>query len=172
MLSSVKIRPSTDADIPAIAAIYAYYVKSTTTSFELAAPALNEITRRRAVILEHEFPYLIAESGKGQLLGYAYTGPYRLRPAYRFTVEDSIYIDHAHTGRGIGHLFLSRLIEESIAAGKREMIAVIGGSDNLASIRLHERCGFTHAGLLKNVGYKFETWIDTVFMQRSLTSPI
>ncbi len=172
MLSSVNIRPSTDADLPAIAALYAYYVENTTTTFELVAPSLAEITRRRAVILEHEFPYAVAESGKGQLLGYAYTGPYRLRPAYRFTVEDSIYIDHAHTGRGIGHLLLARLIEESIAAGKREMIAVIGGSDNCGSIRLHERCGFAHAGLLKNVGYKFETWIDTLFMQRSLDSLI
>ncbi len=172
MLSSVNIRPSTDTDLPAIAALYAYYVEHTTTTFELNAPSLDEITRRRAVILEHKFPYLIAQSSEGQLLGYAYTGPYRLRPAYRFTVEDSIYIHHTHTGLGIGRQLLSRLIEESIAAGKREMIAVIGGSDNLASVRLHQRCGFTQAGLLKNVGYKFETWIDTVFMQRSLNATI
>ncbi len=158
--------------MPAIAAIYAYYVENSTSTFELTPPSLAEISRRRATILEHGFPYLVAVSIDQQILAYAYAGPHRLRPAYRFTVEDSIYVAHASTGQGIGGILLARLIESSIAAGKREMIAVIGGSDNLASIRLHERCGFTHAGLLKNVGYKFETWIDTVFMQRSLTSPI
>ena len=172
MLSSVKIRPSVDADTAAIAAIYAHYVENTTSTFELVPPTLAELSRRRATILEHGFPYVVAVSVDQQILGYAYAGPHRLRPAYRFTVEDSIYIAHGSTRQGIGAMLLARLIEESIAAGKREMIAVISGSDNLASIRLHERCGFTQAGLLKNVGYKFETWIDTIFMQRSLASII
>ena len=158
--------------MPAIAAIYAYYVENTTSTFELTTPSLADLSRRRAVILEHGFPYLVAVSIDRQILGYAYAGPHRLRPAYRFTVEDSIYVAHGSTGQGIGALLLARLLDDCTALGKREMIAVIGGSANLASIRLHERFGFTHAGLLRNVGFKFDTWIDTVFMQRSLGSLI
>ena len=168
----MKVRPSIETDLPAIAAIYAYHVENSTSSFEIEAPSLAELTRRRALILDHKFPYLIAEAADGGILGYAYAGPHRLRPAYRFTVEDSIYVDRAHTGKGIGKLLLAQLIEDCTGRGAREMIAVIGGSSNIASIRLHEHFGFTHAGVLRRVGYKFDTWIDTVFMQRSLAAPI
>lgn len=163
----VEIRPSRAADVPAIAAIYRHAVLKGRGSFELEGPRDDEMAARRAVLVEGGFPYIVAEIG-GVVAGYAYSGPYRPRPAYKGTVEDSVYIAEAYWRRGLARLLLSRLIEESEAAGYRQMIAVIGDSANLGSIRLHEQMGFRHAGVLRSVGWKHGLWLDTVMMQRSL----
>jgi phosphinothricin acetyltransferase len=160
-------RPSRDADIPAMTAIYAHYVNHTTASFETEAPDAAEIGRRRERILEKGLPWLVAEID-GVAAGYAYAGPYRPRAAYRFTLENSIYLDPAYAGKGIGGALLARLIEDCETWGARQMIAVIGGSDNLASIRLHEKLGFRHAATLHAAGFKFGGWVDSVLMQRPL----
>lgn len=160
-------RDSTDADAPAILGIYAHYVRHTTASFETEPPDAGEIARRRAEILAVGLPWLVAEAD-GVVTGYAYASRYRPRMAYRFTVEDSIYIHPQYAGRGIGSELLGRLIAACEAWGSRQMIAVIGGSDNTASIRLHSRFGFRHAGTLNAVGYKFDRWVDSVLMQRAL----
>ncbi|WP_031495496.1 GNAT family N-acetyltransferase [Bryobacter aggregatus] len=169
---SARVRPSTEADVAAITAIYAHYVRTGTATFELDAPDHREMMRRRAAILDHNFPHLVAESEDEEILGYCSAGPYRLRPAYRFTMEDSIYVAHTATGQGIGKLLLSDLLLRCEALGCREMIAVIGGSSNYASIRLHEHFGFTHVGTLRHVGFKFDTWLDTVLMQRSFSGTL
>jgi phosphinothricin acetyltransferase len=130
-------------------------------------PDAAELARRRALVLAAGLPWLAAEIG-GALAGYAYAAPYRPRAAYRFTVEDSIYLHPGHTGRGIGAELLDRLIAICAQAGRRQMVAVIGGSDNYASIRLHEKFGFRRAGLLRGAGYKFDRWVDSVLMQRAL----
>lgn len=162
------IRPSRDADLPRIAAIYAHAVLTNEATFEIEPPTVEEMQRRRADVLLRGLPYLVAECD-GEVAGYAYATPYRPRPAYRFTVEDSIYLDPRWQGRGIGHALLEVLIEECLRAGARQMIAVIGGGlGNEASVRVHARCGFVEAGLLRNVGYKFDRWLDTLLMQRAL----
>ena len=163
----VTARPAADSDLPRIAAIYAHHVLTGFASFELDPPDAAEMQRRRADVVARGLPYLVAEAG-GEVLGYAYAAPYRLRPAYRFTVEDSIYVDPGGTGRGIGRLLLERLIAESAARGCRQMVAVIGGSDNHGSIALHKSCGFFPAGTLPAVGFKFGRWADSVLMQRAL----
>jgi L-amino acid N-acyltransferase YncA len=163
----VLIRPSTEADIAQIAAIYAHHVLHGTASFETEPPDDAEIARRRSDVLARGLPYLVAEDA-GAVAGYAYAGPYRARPAYRFSVEDSVYIEASRAGQGIGSLLLARLIEEAEEAGARQMIAVIGDSANIASVRLHEKFGFRYVGVLRSVGYKFERWLDTVLMQRPL----
>lgn len=162
-----SLRPATAADIPAIAAIYAHHVKTGTASFETEPPADAEMLNRMTAILDRGLPYLAAEQD-GRIAGYAYAGPYRPRHAYRFTVENSIYLDPSFMGRGIGALLLDALISECKARDLMQMIAVIGDSANHASIRLHEKCGFAHIGVLKDVGFKFDRWLDTVFMQRAL----
>jgi L-amino acid N-acyltransferase YncA len=143
-------------------------VTSGTASFELEAPGEEEMRSRRASVLERQFPYLVAETGDGVVIGYAYGGPYRLRPAYRLTVEHSIYIDPDWVGRGVGKLLLQELIRACEQQGLREMVAVIGDSANHASIRLHAGAGFQHVGVLRNVGFKFGKWLDTVLMQLPL----
>jgi len=167
MQSSATIRPAVDADIPAITGIYAHYVEHTTSSFETDPPDATESARRRLEIERHGLPYLVAEIDQ-KVVGYAYAVPYRPRKAYRFTVEDSIYIDPAHTGKGLGRMLLPALIDKCQEQGYRQMVAVIGGSDNLASIRLHERFGFWQVGVLRGAGFKFGRWADSVLMQRSL----
>jgi L-amino acid N-acyltransferase YncA len=162
------IRPATPADLPAVAAIYGYHVLHGTASFETEPPDLDEITRRHAEIVKRDLPYRVAEID-GVVIGFAYAGPYRLRPAYRFTVEDSVYIHSGHGGRGIGRCLLEDLMRSSAAAGSRQMIAIIGDSANAASIRLHESAGFAHVGVLRDVGLKFGRWLDTVIMQKDLT---
>lgn len=165
----MTIRPSTDHDLAAITAIYAHWVRHTTASFEIDAPDIVEVARRRAEVLDLNLPWLVAEID-GIVAGYAYAGRYRPRAAYRFTIEDSIYLDPAQTGKGIGAALLDRVIDACENWGARQMVAVIGGSDNIASIGLHQRFGFRHAGILQSAGYKFGRWVDSVLMQRSLGS--
>lgn len=162
-----SIRSAGLSDIPAIARIYAHAVTHGTASFELDPPDEAEMTRRMRTLLEGGFPYLAAESG-GDLLGYAYAGHYRTRPAYRFTIEDSIYIAPQAQRRGVGRALLDRLIEESERRGFRQMLAVIGDSANAPSIELHRAAGFRMVGTFENVGYKFGRWLDSVMMQRAL----
>jgi L-amino acid N-acyltransferase YncA len=161
------LRPSQDEDIPALTRIYAHYVRETTSSFEIEPPDEAEMFRRRAAILERGLPYIVAEMA-GVVTGYAYASPYRPRLAYRFTVEDSIYVDPRFAGRGLGRALLSAVIVECERQGYRQMIAVIGGSDNAASIGLHRSLGFEPAGVLSGAGYKLGRWADSVLMQKSL----
>lgn len=162
------IRPSTEADLTAISRIYRHYVESTTATFELDPPSHVEIAARRAAALKHQLPHLVCEAANGDVIGYAYASHYRPRLAYRFTIEDSIYLDPAHTGRGYGKALLTALIEECKHGPWRQMVAIIGDSANTASIALHESVGFRRVGTLTNVGFKFDRWIDTVILQREL----
>jgi L-amino acid N-acyltransferase YncA len=166
------IRPSHDEDVAAIAAIYGYHVLHGVASFEEEPPAVDEIARRRGEILAQGLPYLIAErangTDRGRVVGYCYAGLFRPRASYRFTLEDSIYLDPAETGRGIGRALLKPLLARATELGYRQMVAVIGGRETVASIRLHEALGFTHIGVLPAVGFKFGRWIDSVLMQRAL----
>lgn len=167
MSAGIDIRASNDGDIAAIAAIYGHHVLHGVASFEEILPEADEISRRRGEILAQGLPYLVAERS-GQILGYCYASCFRTRSAYRFTLEDSIYIDAAEIGRGIGRALLSVLIERCTALGYRQMVAVIGGSDQWPSICLHERLGFVRVGVLHAVGFKFGGWVDSVLMQRPL----
>jgi len=163
----MQLRPATFADIPAITAIYDHAVRHGTASFELEPPTEAEMTRRMQAVLDGKFPYLAAEID-GKLAGYAYASLYRTRPAYRFTVENSVYVAPDVHRRGVGKALLERLIEECTARGYRQMIAVIGDSDQAASIGVHKACGFEPAGNLKSIGWKFGKWLDTPLMQRAL----
>lgn len=165
--SDSTIRDSRSDDLPAIQAIYAHHVIHGTGSFELEAPSVDEMARRRADVLGNGLPYLVAERG-GRVVGYCYANLFRTRPAYRFYVEDSIYVDAREIGRGIGRQLLDRLIVRCTDAGRTQMLAVIGDSANTASIALHANCGFRFAGVLRASGWKFDRWLDTVFMQREL----
>jgi phosphinothricin acetyltransferase len=161
------IRSGTEADVPAVQAIYAHHVLTGLASFEIEPPDVDEMRRRRQAVVERGFPYLVAEIG-GEVVGYAYAGPYRARPGYRFSCENSIYIRHGLHGRGLGKALLAPLIAGCAAMGMRQMIAVIGDSANHASINLHKSLGFEMAGNLRSAGFKFERWIDSVLMQRAL----
>jgi L-amino acid N-acyltransferase YncA len=167
LMPAALIRPARPSDIAAITRIYAQAVRHGTASFELEPPEQAEMARRQDALLAGGFPYLVAE-GDGGILGYAYAGPYRARPAYRFTVEDSVYIAPEAQRRGLGRLLLERLITESEACGYRQMIAVIGDSAQDASIALHTALGFRLIGTFAAVGFKFDRWLDTVLMQRPL----
>jgi L-amino acid N-acyltransferase YncA len=166
------IRPSRDDDVMAIAAIYGHHVLNGIASFEEVAPSTEEMARRRAELVARGLPYVVAERRNGpnggKVVGYCYAGPYRARIGYRFSLEDSIYIDPGEVGRGIGRALLARVIERSTELGYRQMVAVIGGSETLPSIRLHAALGFTHVGVLSAIGFKFGRWIDSVLMQRAL----
>ena len=166
-MSSLEIRPTTAADLPAITDIYEHAVRFGTATFELTPPDLTEMTRRFGALMDGAFPYFVAALD-GRVVGYAYAGAYRPRPAYRFTVENSVYLQPAIHRRGIGLQLLQRLIAESQARGYRQMIAVIGDSANAGSIGLHARCGFQMIGTHPNVGFKFGRWLDTVMMQLAL----
>jgi L-amino acid N-acyltransferase YncA len=161
------VRPSRDDDIAAIAAIYGHHVLHGVASFEEVPPSVEEMARRRADIVGRGFPYLVAERG-GNVVGYCYAGPYRARIGYRFSVEDSIYIDQGEVGRGIGRALLAQVIDRVTEQGYRQMIAVIGGSETLPSIRLHAALGFAEIGTFPAIGFKFGRWIDSVYMQRAL----
>jgi L-amino acid N-acyltransferase YncA len=164
---TVAVRPATRADIPAITRIYAHAVEHGTASFELTAPDQAEMTRRFNELTTNGFPYLVA-AVDGAVIGYAYAGPYRTRPAYRFTVENSVYVARDSQRRGVGKALLQALIEACTEKGFRLMVAVIGDSNQAASIGLHEAADFAHVGAFKNIGYKFDRWLDTVLMQRAL----
>lgn len=162
----VLIRPSVEQDVPAMLEIYGYHIQHGLGPFDVEPLHPEELKRRRKAMLKRKLPHLVAES-EGVLVGYAYAAPFRKRPAYRYTVEHSIYIHKDHQGRGIGRLLLPALIEACTAAGCRQMVAVVD-SANLPSLRLHENFGFVRAGVLRAVGFKFGRWADSVFMQRPL----
>jgi phosphinothricin acetyltransferase len=165
---TLAIRPAKTSDIPAITRIYAHAVEHGTASFELTPPDESEMARRMSDLTGKRFSYIVAETD-GTLAGYAYAGPYRVRPAYRWTVENSVYIAPAMQRRGVGRALLDALIEASAASGFRQMIAVIGDSTKqAASIGLHEALGFRHVGILEHVGFKHGRWLDSVLMQRAL----
>ena len=166
-MSSFEIRPATAADLPFVTRIYEHAVRHGTATFELIAPDLAEITRRFDALMNGGFPYFVAELDGG-VAGYAYAGPYRPRPAYRFTVENSVYLEPAIHRRGIGLQLMQRLIAECETRGFRQMIAVIGDSANAGSIGVHTRCGFQMIGTHPSVGLKFGRWLDTVMMQLAL----
>jgi L-amino acid N-acyltransferase YncA len=166
-MPAVAIRPATTADIPAITRIYAEAVEHGTASFELEPPDEAEMARRMQTLLDGGLPYIAAEIDD-VLAGYAYAGPYRPRRAYRFSVEDSIYVDPGAQRKGVGRVLLKNLIEECEQRGFRQMIAVIGDSAQTPSIELHRAAGFRMIGAIENVGYKFDRWLDTVLMQRTL----
>jgi L-amino acid N-acyltransferase YncA len=163
----VVIRPSRAGDVAQIAAIYGYHVLHGLASFEEIPPDPDELASRRRDILARGLPYLVAERS-GHVLGYCYAALYRTRSAYRFTLEDSIYIDQAEVGRGLGRVLLASVLDRCGELGYRQMVAVIGGSDTWPSIRLHAALGFTRVGLLPAVGFKFGSWVDIVLMQRAL----
>ena len=166
-MSPPEIRPAAAADLPAITEIYEHAVRYGTATFELIPPDLAEMTRRFGVLRDGGFPYLAAALD-GRVVGYAYAGAYRPRPAYRFTVENSVYLQPAIHRRGIGMQLLQRLIADCEQRGYRQMIAVIGDSANAGSIGVHTKCGFQMIGTHLNVGFKFGRWLDTVMMQRAL----
>jgi L-amino acid N-acyltransferase YncA len=166
-MSTLEIRPTIAADLPFITEIYEHAVRYGTATFELIPPNLAEMTRRFGALMEGGYPYFVAVR-EGRVIGYAYAGAYRPRPAYRFTVENSVYLQPAVHRRGIGLQLLQRLIAESEARGYRQMIAVIGDSANAGSIGVHRKCGFQMIGTHPNVGFKFGRWLDTVMMQRAL----
>jgi phosphinothricin acetyltransferase len=164
----VSIRPAEVADLARLHAIYAGHVLNGAASFEEEPPSHEEFRRRWQAIVDLGLPYLVACDAGGGLLGYAYAGPYRSRSAYRFTVEDSIYLAPAAQGRGVGAQLLGAVIEGATRAGKRQMLAVIGDSANVASVALHRKLGFTAVGTFQSVGFKFQRWVDSVLMQRAL----
>jgi L-amino acid N-acyltransferase YncA len=166
-MTSPSIRAAGAADIPAITRIYAHAVCHGTASFELEPPDEAEMARRQRALFEGGFPYLVAELD-GAVAGYAYAGPYRARPAYRFSVEDSVYVAAEAHRRGVGRALLATLIVEAEARGFRQMIAVIGDSAQVSSIELHRAAGFRLIGAIESVGFKFGRWLDSVLMQRAL----
>jgi phosphinothricin acetyltransferase len=153
--------------LPAIQSIYAHHVLHGLASFEEEPPPLEEIERRYRDVTGRGLPYLVAELG-GVMAGYGYCAPYRARSAYRYALEDSVYVRHDMTGRGVGKRLLDELIVRCAALGYRQVIAVIGDSANVASIGVHAACGFLRVGTLRSVGFKFGRWVDSVFMQRPL----
>lgn len=161
------VRDSRDDDLPAITAIYAEAVLHGTGTFELDPPDAAEMARRRADIVGKGLPWLVAEQD-GAVLGYAYANHFRPRRAYRFCLEDSVYLAPEARGRRVGTLLLAELLARSEALGARQMLAVIGDAANAGSIRLHAALGFEHAGVLKASGWKFDRWLDVVLMQRAL----
>lgn len=161
------LRDSVHDDDESIAAIYAHHVRVGLGTFEETPPPAEEMRRRREAVLALGLPFMVAVAG-GHVVGYAYATLYRMRSAYRFTLEDSIYVAPDFARRGIGHALLTRLVERCSALGYRQMVAVIGDSANAASVRLHETAGFTRIGVQPAVGFKHERWIDCVLMQRAL----
>jgi len=162
-----NIRPATETDIDAITAIYAHHVLHGTGTFELDPPNAAEMGNRFAKLTAAGYPFLVAESG-GEVVGYGYLGPFRERRAYRFTVEDSVYVHPDHVRKGIGSQLLTALIEAAKEGNYTQLVALIGDSENKASIALHERAGFERTGIMRNTGYKFDRWLDVVIMQLTL----
>lgn len=169
MQNAIAIRDAVADDLERITGIYAEAVRTGTASYELEPPTREEMAARFTSLRQGGFPYVVAQDGTGTILGYAYAGPFRPRPAYRFMVEDSIYLAPSAQGKGIGRALLEDLLARSRRLGFRQMVAVIGdGRAESASVRLHERMGFRHCGRLEGSGYKHGRWLDTVFMQLEL----
>ena len=164
---AVVVRDATDADMAAVQAIYAHHVRHGLASFEEVPPTTAELASRRVAVLQLGLPYLVA-ARDGRVVGYSYASLYRPRSAYRFTLEDSVYVAEGHGGLGIGSALLERLIARCETGRWRQMIAVIGDSGNAGSIALHRRFGFRPAGTLASVGFKLGRWVDSVLMQRAL----
>lgn len=163
----MMIAAANEVDIPAMTAIYAHHVLNGTATFEIEAPDEAEFAHRLGKVSEARAPWLVARREDGNVLGYAYAAPFRDRPAYRFTCENSIYVRHDCLGQGVGTGLLAELLVAAREAGFRQMLAVIGGGEP-ASVALHEAAGFEHAGRMRSVGRKFGRWLDTVYMQRAL----
>jgi phosphinothricin acetyltransferase len=170
-MSSVTVRDAAEADLPTLQAIYAHHVLHGLASFEEEPPPVEEMRSRWRKVLALGLPYLVAELD-GAVVGYAYAGSYRPRAAYRFTVENSVYVRDGLAGRGVGRALLDALIARCEAGPWRQMLAVIGNLGNEASIALHRRCGFRMIGILESVGHKHGRWVDTVLMQRALAPPM
>ena len=167
MSAKPAVRRCTRDDLAEVREIYALEVRDGTASFELEPPSVTEMAARFAAIEAAGLPYLVAELD-GQIAGYAYAGPYRPRPAYRYTVEDSVYVARWARRQGVGQALLEAVIKRASAQGMRQMVAIIGDSAHTASIELHARAGFRFVGTLEHVGWKFGRWLDTVIMQRPL----
>jgi L-amino acid N-acyltransferase YncA len=170
------IRPSTEADLPAITAIYGHHVLTGTGTFEVDPPGLDDMRGRRADVLSKGLPWLVAVESEA-VVGFAYCNWFKPRPAYRFSAEDSIYMSPQAAGRGIGRTLLAELMAQAQRAGVRKLIAVIGDSANTGSIAVHKNAGFQSVGVLKSCGWKFDKWLDVVMMDKALgeadaTSPI
>jgi phosphinothricin acetyltransferase len=163
----VQVRPAAAGDLPTVQAIYSHYVRHGLASFEEDPPGLEELSRRHRDVIDKGLPWLVADFA-GVVGGYGYCAPYRARSAYRYAVEDSVYVRDDFHGRGVGGALLEALIERCTALGYRQMIAVIGDSAHQASINLHASCGFLRVGTLRSVGFKFGRWVDSVLMQRPL----
>jgi L-amino acid N-acyltransferase YncA len=166
-MTEVHIRDARPGDIFDITRIYADAVRHGTASFEIEPPDEAEMARRQQALLTNGYPYLVAELA-GAIAGYAYAGPYRDRPAYKWCVEDSVYVAPQLHRRGLGRALLARLIAESATRGFRQMIGVIGDTANVASVAVHQAAGFTLVGTFRSIGFKHERWLDTVLMQRAL----
>jgi L-amino acid N-acyltransferase YncA len=166
-VTGTAVRTATRADLEAVAEIFTHYVLHSTATFELNPPTVPQWRRKLAQLDELALPFLVAEVD-GEVAGYAYAAPWRPKPAYRFTVEDSIYLAPGRTGQGLGHALLAALLDGCAQAGARQVIAVIADTGSAASTSLHLRHGFHHAGRLTEVGYKNGRWIDTALMQRDL----
>lgn len=167
MTAVVEIRDATLVDMPAIQALYAHYVLHELATFELVPPSVEEMCARRQAILDTGLPYLLAEKG-GEVVGFAYAATYRPRPAYRYTVEDSVYLAPQHVGKGIGAALLAEVIRRCEQGPWRQMVAVITQSGTVGSAELHRKMGFVEVGRMPDVGYKFSRWLGTLIMQRAL----
>ena len=167
MTGAPEIRPVADHDMAAIQKIYAHHVLHGLASWELTPPDVGELTARRDNTLAAGSPYLVAMQAD-QLVGYASAGPYRFRPAYRYTVENTVYLDPDRQGQGVARPLLQAVIDTCTQRGFRQMIAVIGDSENHPSIRFHEKMGFRHVGVIESIGWKADRWLDSVLMQRAL----
>ena len=163
----IRIRPSTAQDMPEITAIYAHFVLHSTATFETEVPSEQDMATRRQDVLAKGLPYLVVTQGN-DVMGFAYANWFKPRAAYRFSAENSIYLHHDAAGKGLGKLLLAELLTQLERLGIRKVMAVIGGSENLASIGLHKALGFTPAGLIEGAGWKQERWLDLVLMQRTL----
>jgi phosphinothricin acetyltransferase len=163
-----SIRDATEQDLPHVLEIYNHYVKNSSVTFDEKVMTLAQLRRKFAKTTERRIPFIVAENPAGQVLGFAYVYPWKEKAAYRFTVENSIYIDQEAVGQGVGKALLLPLIDLCARDGRRQMIAVIGDSAHVASINLHASCGFAMVGTLKSVGFKFGRWLDSVLMERPL----
>jgi L-amino acid N-acyltransferase YncA len=165
----MELRTALPTDVPAIQSIYGHHVLHGLGTFETEPPGTVEMQSRHAQVTAAGFPYLVAVDG-GEVVGYAYANHFRARAAYRYTVEDSVYVAPDAMARGVGKALLNELIARCVSQGLRQMLAVIGDAGNAGSIGVHRACGFEHAGLLKAVGCKSDHWVDVVLMQRALAN--